>query len=87
MIYFLYFQFTGSKGPYFILRPSFFLLHQASRFSTGITVYNRQLQSFGYSEYQYVIGEVPNRGSCSITPAEGVALSTQFVITCTGNNN
>ncbi|XP_071788105.1 polycystin-1-like isoform X2 [Asterias amurensis] len=75
---------TGSKGPYFILRPSLFLLHQDSRFSVGITVYNRQLQSFGYSEYQYVIGEVPDRGSCSITPAEGVALSTQFVITCTG---
>ncbi|XP_038058560.1 polycystin-1-like [Patiria miniata] len=75
---------TGGNSPYLVIKSTIFLQHLSARFSVTISVLHSLSREAGYSEYHYESGGVPTQGVCSISPREGTALSTEFIITCTG---
>ncbi|XP_022088538.1 uncharacterized protein LOC110978115 isoform X2 [Acanthaster planci] len=75
---------TGGSSPYLVIKSSIFLQHLSARFLVTVAVLHARHRNAGRSEYHYPIGSVPSQGTCSITPQEGRALSTEFIITCAG---
>jgi hypothetical protein len=77
----------GSFTPSFTLLPAVFKIDPyALIYQVSVTVTSTTSQGInsGTSSLFFYVNRLPEGGSCSITPNTGIALSTNFTLTCSG---
>ncbi|XP_033098158.1 uncharacterized protein LOC117102052 [Anneissia japonica] len=75
---------TGPNSKYFVI-PSTTLLKQAGETLLVYLSVNRDHSHMvGKADYEFIVGLLPEAGSCSIIPISGISYETSFSISCHG---
>ncbi|CAH1258994.1 MATN2 [Branchiostoma lanceolatum] len=72
---------TGRNLPDVVIKPEVFTALGDYVFRVEMTVDDGRQ---GFAEYSFVPNESPVVGSCTVSPENGTAMVTEFIITCTG---
>ncbi|XP_072020448.1 polycystin-1-like [Amphiura filiformis] len=67
---------------YMVVQSPLFTNKSGEVLSISVKGYWSNSRSYGLSQEEYVIGDIPTMGNCTVEPMDGVALQTQFVIQC-----
>ncbi|CAH1259007.1 MATN2 [Branchiostoma lanceolatum] len=72
---------TGRNLPDLVIKPEVFTALGDYVFRVEMTLDDGRQ---GFAEYSFVPNEPPVVGSCTVSPENGTAMVTEFIITCTG---
>ncbi|XP_078670979.1 polycystin-1-like protein 2 [Branchiostoma floridae x Branchiostoma belcheri] len=72
---------TGRNLPDVVIKPEVFKALGDYTLRVKMTLLDGR---HGFAEYSFVPNEPPAVGSCTVSPENGTAMVTEFIITCTG---
>ncbi|XP_022107070.1 polycystic kidney disease protein 1-like 2 isoform X2 [Acanthaster planci] len=72
---------TGKHHPYLAINAGTFSGSSQETYTIHLQMQSRS-GSISFAEYTFTVNSPPTTGNCTITPAEGVVLTTHFSIIC-----